>query len=211
LDLRGSKKGAQVGGVQIDPHCARPVLSRLVEPSSRTPCVDPPPPRFSGLSKMKRILTTVRPATLLRALVPHTHPHQPQPVPFPISPPPRCAGDPIQQASARQPSWGGGAMARRCGPPRLDVQRLHWARMMTVGAGASVDASARVHPSAEIGPGAVILGGVEVGCPFPGDGGVRTSVSFLQQRVVRERTPGPSCPQSPAGGLSTWPCWSCNQ
>ena len=26
----------------------------------------------------------------------------------------------------------------------------------------------------------------------------------LQQRVVRERTAGPSCPQTPAGGLSTW-------
>ena len=33
----------------------------------------------------------------------------------------------------------------------------------------------------------------------------------LQQRVVRERTPGPSCPPPPAGGLSTWSCWSCNQ
>lgn len=54
-------------------------------------------------------------------------------------------------------------MAWRCGTPRLDVQRLRWARSMGVGAGASVDASARVHPSAEIGPGAVILGGVEVG------------------------------------------------
>ena len=32
----------------------------------------------------------------------------------------------------------------------------------------------------------------------------------LQQRVVREKTPGPSCPQTPAGGLSTWSCWSCN-
>jgi len=31
-----------------------------------------------------------------------------------------------------------------------------------------------------------------------------------------ERTPGPSCPQTPSGGLtcgglSTWSCWSCNQ
>ena len=37
------------------------------------------------------------------------------------------------------------------------------------------------------------------------------SVSVLQQRVVRERNPGPSCPETPAGGLSTWSCWSCNQ
>ena len=40
---------------------------------------------------------------------------------------------------------------------------------------------------------------------------VRASVSVLQQRVVRERTPGLSCPHPPAGGLSTWSCWSCNQ
>ena len=51
----------------------------------------------------------------------------------------------------------------------------------------------------------------ERGCPFPGDGGVSAFVSVLQQRVVRERTPGPSCPQNPAGSLSTWPYWSCNQ
>jgi len=49
----------------------------------------------------------------------------------------------------------------------------------------------------------------ELGCHFPGDEGVRASVSVLQQRVVRERTPGPSCPQIPAGGLSTWSDWSC--
>ena len=41
------------------------------------------------------------------------------------------------------------------------------------------------------------------------DGGVRASVSVLQQRVEGERTPGPSCPQNPAGGLCTWSCWSC--
>ena len=35
--------------------------------------------------------------------------------------------------------------------------------------------------------------------------------SLLQQRVVRERTPGPSCPQTPAGGLGAWQGWSCNQ
>ena len=46
---------------------------------------------------------------------------------------------------------------------------------------------------------------------FPGDEGVRTSISVLQERVVRERTAGPSCPQTPAGGLSTWSGWSCNQ
>ena len=40
----------------------------------------------------------------------------------------------------------------------------------------------------------------ERGCHFPGDGGVRTSVSVLQERVVRERTHGPSCPRTPAGG-----------
>ena len=28
-------------------------------------------------------------------------------------------------------------------------------------------------------------------------------LEILRQRVVRERTPGPSCPQTPAGGLST--------
>ena len=116
---------------------------------------------------MKRILTAVRPATLLRALVPHTPllpPHQPRFASSPTSVAPRRAGDPsIQQASERQPSWGDGAMAWRCGTPRLDVQRLRWARSMGVGAGSSVDASSRVHPSAEIGPGAVILGGVEVG------------------------------------------------
>jgi len=44
-----------------------------------------------------------------------------------------------------------------------------------------------------------------------GDAGVRAPVSVLQQRVVRERTPGLSCPQTPAGGLSTWSFWSCNQ
>ena len=33
----------------------------------------------------------------------------------------------------------------------------------------------------------------------------------VQQRVVRERTPGPSCPQNPAGGLTSWSCCSCNQ
>ena len=41
------------------------------------------------------------------------------------------------------------------------------------------------------------------------------SISELGRRwshfVRRERTPGPSCPQTPAGGLSTWSCWSCNQ
>ena len=41
--------------------------------------------------------------------------------------------------------------------------------------------------------------------------GVCASVSVLQQRVVRERTPGPSCPLTPAGGLCTWSCWSRNQ
>ena len=29
-----------------------------------------------------------------------------------------------------------------------------------------------------------------------------------KKRVVRERTPGPSCPQPPAGGLGRWSCWS---
>ena len=48
-------------------------------------------------------------------------------------------------------------------------------------------------------------------CHFPGDGGVRTSVSVLQQRVVRERTQGPSCPQIPARGPSAGSCWSYNQ
>jgi len=33
----------------------------------------------------------------------------------------------------------------------------------------------------------------------------------LSQRVVREKTPGPSFPQTPAGGLSTWSTWSCNE
>ena len=33
----------------------------------------------------------------------------------------------------------------------------------------------------------------------------------LQYRVVCEKTPGPSRPRTPAGGLSTWSCWSCNQ
>ena len=51
----------------------------------------------------------------------------------------------------------------------------------------------------------------ERGCHFPGDGGVRASVSVLQQRVVRERTPGPDFPQTSAGGLSRWSCWSSNQ
>ena len=45
----------------------------------------------------------------------------------------------------------------------------------------------------------------------PDTWGVRASVSNLQQRVVREKTPGPSCPQNPAGGLSACSCWSCNQ
>jgi len=39
----------------------------------------------------------------------------------------------------------------------------------------------------------------------------RLQVSFLSERVVCERTPGPSCPQTHAGGLSTWSGWSCNQ
>ena len=29
--------------------------------------------------------------------------------------------------------------------------------------------------------------------------------------VSRERTPGPSCPQTPEGASSTWPCRSCNE
>ena len=41
----------------------------------------------------------------------------------------------------------------------------------------------------------------ERGCHVPGDGGVRAPVSVLQQQVVRERTPGPSCPHTPAWGL----------
>ena len=36
---------------------------------------------------------------------------------------------------------------------------------------------------------------------FPGDCCVRACVSVLQQRVVRERTLGPSCPQTPQGVL----------
>jgi hypothetical protein len=51
----------------------------------------------------------------------------------------------------------------------------------------------------------------ERGCPFPGDGAVRASVSVLQQQEVRERTPDPTCPQPPAGGLGAWSGWSCNQ
>ena len=51
----------------------------------------------------------------------------------------------------------------------------------------------------------------ERGCHFPRDGGVRTFVSVLKQRVVCEKTSGPSFPQAPAGGLSTWSGWSCNQ
>ena len=38
--------------------------------------------------------------------------------------------------------------------------------------------------------------------------GARTSVSVLQQRLVREGTPAPRCPQTPAGGLIAWPGWS---
>ena len=41
-----------------------------------------------------------------------------------------------------------------------------------------------------------------------GYGGVRASISVLPKRVVRERTPGPSCPQNPAGGLSVCSGWS---
>jgi hypothetical protein len=44
-----------------------------------------------------------------------------------------------------------------------------------------------------------------------GDGGVRTSVSVLQQREVRERTQDLSCPQPPAGSLSAWSSWFCNR
>jgi len=39
----------------------------------------------------------------------------------------------------------------------------------------------------------------EPGRHFSGEGVVRTSVSVLKQRVVRERTPGPSCPQTRRG------------
>jgi hypothetical protein len=33
---------------------------------------------------------------------------------------------------------------------------------------------------------------------------------WRHQRGVREISPGPGCPQTLAGGLSTWSCWSCN-
>jgi len=36
--------------------------------------------------------------------------------------------------------------------------------------------------------------------PFPGDGGVRTSVAFLQESVVCERDRDPSRTTTPAGG-----------
>jgi len=38
-----------------------------------------------------------------------------------------------------------------------------------------------------------------------------SGVSVLKQRVVRERTPGTTGPNPPAGGLRTWSYWSCNK
>ena len=38
-----------------------------------------------------------------------------------------------------------------------------------------------------------------------------TVTKHLQRRIARGRTPSPSRHPTPAGGLSTWSCWSCNQ
>ena len=40
---------------------------------------------------------------------------------------------------------------------------------------------------------------------------VDLAAAVAQVQVVRERTRGPGCPQTSAGGLSAWSCSSCNQ
>ena len=64
----------------------------------------------------------------------------------------------------------------------------------------------RTNPARATGPGVRIVkkSGVsqERGCPSPGDGGVRTSISFLEERVVCERNRVPGRTTTPAGGLS---------
>ena len=60
-------------------------------------------------------------------------------------------------------------------------------------------------------PGVVLESGGEARAESTGD---RLAVGLgLGTSATRggEETPGPSCPQPPAGGLSTWSCWTCNQ